>query len=98
MSSSSMLLDPLLARPDIFEMVEQIGKARGPAYNLRLEDVVNAELSAACLLCKHESRLDVPSLIVRWSQHERLVTIEDRLRCRECGAGRWACKLRVVWG
>lgn len=81
-------------------MVEQVGRARGMAFQLRLEDVANAnaDMYAVCWFCKHEAKLDVTKLVAEWSKHERLINLEDKLRCGHCQArGGVMTKLRIEW-
>ncbi len=81
-------------------MVEQVGRARAPAYQLRLDDILegNGKLSGVCGMCRHANPVDVQQLLAKHTKHERLVILEDRLRCRNCGAiGKGACSFRVEW-
>lgn len=81
-------------------MVEQVGRARAPAYQLRLEDIIegNGKLSGVCGMCRHTSPIDIEILLTKHAKHERLVVLEDRLRCKNCSAsGKGACTFRVEW-
>lgn len=81
-------------------MVTQIGRARAPAYQLRLEHLVNepAPLWGVCTFCRHQSRLELSALLKQYTIHTRLVYLENRLRCEKCGAhGKGACAFLIEW-
>lgn len=76
--------------------MEQVGGTIGPAYAIRLGQVRGKRLEAICW-CEHTAAVDVEALIARWTEHERLVQLEDRLRCTKCGArAPVACRFRVT--
>lgn len=92
-------------------MVEQLGRARAPAYQLRVEDVVDGRgvVDGVCYLCHHEQRVDLEGLLQRppqrfhWiTRHTRILELERYLRCTRCNPvpqprREGACKLRVTW-
>jgi hypothetical protein len=77
--------------------VKQVGKVRGAAYALRVDDLIKleAEVSAACL-CGHAGPVDVTKLLAKWGRHERLARIEEKLKCTKCRAA-GASSLTITW-
>jgi hypothetical protein len=78
-------------------MVSQLGNIRAAAYELCVEHLFTqrAKVTVLCIGCNHMGKVD-PFLFGRWGRHERLGSIERRLKCAQCGMLGF-CHLRVEW-
>jgi hypothetical protein len=77
--------------------MEQLPGPRGPAYQIRVEDVVTlkAEVSAKCG-CGHEGPVDMFKVAGKYGRHARLADIEERVKCSKCRA-KGMTSIKIVW-
>jgi hypothetical protein len=58
-----------------------------PRYAFRLEDLrVWHVVRVSCRICRHKAEIAPAALTRRRPGYTRLVDLEGRLRCRNCGA------------
>jgi len=78
--------------------MQQLPSPRGPAYQLRVEDVVTlkADVTVVCIICSHEAPIDMLKLAAQHGRNEFLGNIEDKMKCGKCGLKGMA-SLKIVW-
>ena len=58
----------------------------GPLYDVRLEDLGRWDrFEAACLQCRNRTIIDPERLRQRWPGYTRVIELERKLRCQNCG-------------
>lgn len=78
--------------------MQQFPSPRGPAYLLRVEDVVTlrADIAVVCTICRHEAPIDMLKLAAQHGRHAFLGNIEDQMKCGKCDL-RGMASLKIVW-
>lgn len=76
--------------------MEQFENIRiGPKYAIRLSDLADwHRLQATCFRCRHTTVIDPAIFRGRYTGDTRLLEIEEKLRCQQCG-NRYANNLSV---
>jgi hypothetical protein len=78
-------------------MVKQIGRARAPAYQIRVSDMRGAtKVVAACIMCGHEGAIDVDAIARKYGEDAFLRQLEKKLRCGKCKITD-ACVFRITY-